>query len=76
MLYAKLRIIIFIMGGEGMNTAELERELKKNGWSIHHGAAHDQATHPDYPGIKVAIPRHSKDLPRRTLAKIKKATGL
>jgi predicted RNA binding protein YcfA (HicA-like mRNA interferase family) len=59
-----------------MNTAELERELKKKGWLIHHGANHDQATNPEYPGKKVSIPRSSKDLPPRTLGKIKKATGL
>ena len=59
-----------------MNTAEIERELRKKGWTIQHGASHDQAVHQNHPGIKVAIPRHSKDLPTRTLEKIKKATGL
>jgi hypothetical protein len=38
---------------------ELEKKLQKAGWVITHGKAHDQATNPAKPGIKIPIPRHT-----------------
>jgi predicted RNA binding protein YcfA (HicA-like mRNA interferase family) len=59
-----------------MTGAELERLLKKHGWIITNGKAHNQATHADKCGIKIAIPRHRKDLPTGTLHQILNTAGL
>jgi len=59
-----------------MTKRELEKILKSNGWEITHGKAHDQATHPEKPGIKIPIPRHKGDIPKGTANNILKAAGL
>ena len=59
-----------------MTKKELEGMLRKAGWIIKHGSAHDQATNPDYPGVKIPIPRHKGDIPKGTAEQIKKKTGL
>ena len=59
-----------------MTKKELEKKLRKAGWKITHGRAHDQATNPDKPGIKISIPRHAGDIPNGTLKSIIKDAGL
>ena len=59
-----------------MTKKELEKALKMKGWIIKHGSAHDQATNPNRPGVKIPIPRHKGDIPKGTVEKIKKDAGL
>ena len=59
-----------------MTAKELKRKLAANGWTITQGGNHEQATHPDKPGVKVPIHRHTGDIPTGTLHNILKATGL
>ena len=59
-----------------MTAKELKRKLVANGWKISQGAKHEMATHPDKPGIKIPIHRHTGDIPTGTLNNILKATGL
>lgn len=59
-----------------MTKTELIRLLKKSGWVITHGKAHDQATHPEKSGIKISIPRHKGDIPKGTAHSILKDAGL
>ena len=59
-----------------MTPKELKRKLKPKGWTISQGAGHEQATHPDRPGLKISIPRQTGDIPKGTLERILKDTGL
>jgi predicted RNA binding protein YcfA (HicA-like mRNA interferase family) len=59
-----------------LTKAELERKLKKAGWVITHGKAHDQATNPAKPGVIIPIPRHAGDIPAGTAKAIKKEAGI
>jgi len=59
-----------------MTAKELKRKLIANGWIITQGTNHELAKHPDKPGIKVPIHRHTGDIPTGTLNKILKDTGL
>jgi predicted RNA binding protein YcfA (HicA-like mRNA interferase family) len=59
-----------------LTKAELERKLRKAGWVITHGKAHDQATNPAKPGVKIPIPRHAGDIPTGTANAIKKEAGI
>jgi predicted RNA binding protein YcfA (HicA-like mRNA interferase family) len=59
-----------------MTKAELERKLKKAGWVITHGKAHDQATNPAKPGVKIPIARHAGDIPIGTAKAILKEAGI
>jgi len=59
-----------------MTTKELKRELAAKGWIILQGGRHEIATHPDKPGLKIPIHRHTGDIPTGTLNKILKNTGL
>jgi predicted RNA binding protein YcfA (HicA-like mRNA interferase family) len=43
-----------------MQRTELERKLKKAGWTIHSGGKHNYAKRPDRPEVKIFIPRGSK----------------
>jgi len=43
-----------------MQRTELERKLRKGGWSINSGGKHNYAKHPDHPGVRIQIPRGSK----------------
>ena len=43
-----------------MTKKEIERKLKRAGWTIQHGANHDKAISPDGT-IKIPIPRHKGD---------------
>jgi len=59
-----------------MTAKELERKLIAAGWKLTQGGNHEMAKHPDKPGVKVAIHRHTGDIPAGTLNKILKKTGL
>jgi predicted RNA binding protein YcfA (HicA-like mRNA interferase family) len=55
---------------------ELKRLLRKAGWDIIHGAAHDLATNPQKPGVRIPIPRHKGDIPLGTVHAILKDADL
>ena len=59
-----------------MTKRKLEQKLLKAGWVITHGKAHDMATHPEKPGVKIPIPRHTGDIPKGTAKSILKDAGL
>jgi predicted RNA binding protein YcfA (HicA-like mRNA interferase family) len=59
-----------------MTAKELKRKLIAAGWTITEGKRHQLATHPNKPGLQVAIHRHRGDIPTGTLNKILKKTGL
>ena len=59
-----------------MTKRELELKLRKAGWVITHGKAHDLAINPNVPGVKIPIPRHSGDIPIGTVKSILKDAGL
>jgi predicted RNA binding protein YcfA (HicA-like mRNA interferase family) len=48
---------------------------KANGWIMSQGGKHEQATHPDKPGVKIPITRGTGDIPTGTLDGILKAAG-
>jgi len=55
---------------------ELKRKMIAEGWRIEQRKRHELATHPSKPGVNVAIPRHTGDIPIGTLTKILKDTGI
>lgn len=57
-----------------MTKLELERKLKKAGWTLSHGKSHDLAISPS--GQKIALPRHRGDLKKGTALAILKEAGL
>jgi predicted RNA binding protein YcfA (HicA-like mRNA interferase family) len=59
-----------------MTKTELEKKLRKAGWAITHGKAHDMATNPAKPGLKIPIPRHKGDIPKGTAQTILKEAGI
>jgi predicted RNA binding protein YcfA (HicA-like mRNA interferase family) len=59
-----------------MTKRELEQKLLRVGWVITHGKAHNQATNPQKPGVKIPIPRHTGDIPKGTVKSIVKDAGL
>jgi len=59
-----------------MTKRELEQILLKAGWVITHGKAHDMATNPQMPGVKIPIPRHAGDIPKGTVNSILKDARL
>ena len=59
-----------------MTKRELEKKLLKAGWVITHGKAHDLATNPQKPGVKIPIPRHAGDIPIGTVKSILKDAEL
>jgi len=73
--YVILRDTINSRGG-GITAKELKRKLISAGWKITQGGNHELATHPQKPGIKIPIHRHTGDIPAGTLNNILKATGL
>jgi predicted RNA binding protein YcfA (HicA-like mRNA interferase family) len=54
----------------------LEKKLRKAGWVITHGKAHDQAINPAKHGIKISIPRHAGDIPAGTAKAILRSAGI
>ena len=59
-----------------MTAKEFKRKLQSNGWEIHQGSRHELATHPDKPGIKIPIHRHTGDIPTGTLNQMLKNAEL
>jgi predicted RNA binding protein YcfA (HicA-like mRNA interferase family) len=59
-----------------MTAKELKRKLIAAGWQLKQGGSHEIAKHPDKPGVKVSIHRHTRDIPTGTLNKILRDTGL
>jgi len=60
-----------------MTFAELERKLKKEGWRREEGTKHAFMVHPDKPGVKIMLGRHSsKEVPTGTVERILKVAGL
>ena len=59
-----------------MTAKELIKKLKAAGWTITQGGNHALATHPEKPGVKIPIHRHTGDIPTGTLNGILKAAGL
>ena len=59
-----------------MTAKELKRKLIAAGWEIQQGGEHELATHPDKPGKKIPIHRHTGDIPTGTLRKILKDAEL
>jgi predicted RNA binding protein YcfA (HicA-like mRNA interferase family) len=43
-----------------MQRTELERKLKKAGWSLKPGGKHQKGTNPNHPGIVLTVPNGSK----------------
>ncbi|MDK9710409.1 type II toxin-antitoxin system HicA family toxin [Acidaminobacter sp.] len=58
-----------------MKRKHLLRLLEQAGWIFTSGAKHDMAKHPDHPGVKIPIPRHS-EINDYTAASIMKSAGL
>jgi predicted RNA binding protein YcfA (HicA-like mRNA interferase family) len=58
-----------------MNSREVIKRLKKEGWVLHHTKGdHHQFKHPSIPG-KVTVPHPKKDLPIGTIKSIYKQAG-
>ncbi len=51
-----------------MTRVEIDRRIKKAGWKIVHGKAHDLAV--SQSGKKVPLPRHRGDIPIGTMMNI------
>ncbi|MDR0897190.1 MAG: type II toxin-antitoxin system HicA family toxin, partial [Oscillospiraceae bacterium] len=58
-----------------MTERAIKQILRDAGWVIQAGGRHDLATHPQKPGIKIAIPRHRGDIPKGTAEAILKQAG-
>jgi len=59
-----------------MTEREIKKKLRAAGWMITTGKAHDMATNPNRPGVKIPIPRHKGDIPKGTAEAILKEAGL
>lgn len=59
-----------------MTAKDFKKKLKANGWTIVQGSRHELATHPDKPGVQIAIHRHTGDIPTGTANRMLKAAGL
>ena len=57
-----------------MTKREIERLLKKHGFTSKTGGAHDIWTKPGFP--PVPVPRHKGDIPKGTANSILKAAGI
>jgi len=57
--YVFLRVIM-ASRGEGMKRKDIDKVLRKAGWVIIHGGNHDLVQHPQKPGVKIPIPRHTE----------------
>jgi predicted RNA binding protein YcfA (HicA-like mRNA interferase family) len=59
-----------------MNFREIERKIKADGWTLDRiDGSHHQYEHPTKTGL-VTIPKHSGDIPKKTLHSILKQAGL
>jgi len=59
-----------------MTAKEFKKKIRAEGWQIIQGKKHELATHPDKPGVKIAIHRHTGDIPTGTLQQMLKDAGL
>ena len=59
-----------------MTAKEFKRKIIAKGWTIKEGARHELATHPEKPGVQIAIHRHTGDIPTGTLNRMLKDAGL
>jgi predicted RNA binding protein YcfA (HicA-like mRNA interferase family) len=58
-----------------MNSRQIIKELKKDGWLLHHPKGdHHQYKHPVNPG-QVTLPHPKKDIPTGTLRNIYRQAG-
>lgn len=73
--YVFIRATVF-SGGEGMTAKEFKRKIMAAGWKITQGSRHEIAKHPDKPGVRIEIHRHTGDIPTGTLHKMLKDAGL
>lgn len=59
-----------------MKRRELLRMLKDHGWEFHTTPGkHDAVTNPNFPGVKIPIPRHN-EIPKWTAEEILKEAGI
>ncbi len=58
-----------------MRRKKLEKALRAAGWVITHGGSHDLARHPQKPGVKIPIPRHT-EVNEQTAKEILKQAGI
>jgi len=58
-----------------MKRRDIDKALKRAGWTISHGENHALATHPRKPGIKIPISR-CKEIPEYTARGILQDAGL
>ena len=58
-----------------MKRKDIDKALRKAGWVIIHGGNHDLAQHPQKPGIKIPIPRHT-EVNEQTARGILKQAGI
>jgi predicted RNA binding protein YcfA (HicA-like mRNA interferase family) len=56
-----------------MTKKELERKLRRAGWSMEHGSNHDIAVKD---GRKIPVPRHKGDIPIGTVKVILRRAGI
>ena len=75
--YTKSVYYIYINNGKGtMNSKEIIKVLKKNGWKeIRVKGSHHHFAHDTKKGI-VTVPHPKKDIPKGTLKSIEKQSGL
>lgn len=67
---------MFNLNSNFMKFSELYKLLEENGWELKKGKKHYKYVHPDY-ATPVPVGRHpSKEVPKGTLEKILKDTGL
>ena len=59
-----------------MTAKELQKKLIVEGWVFTEGSRHTQVSHPNKPGVKFSLHRHTGDIPAGTLNKILQITGL
>lgn len=60
-----------------MTEREVKKRLKDAGWTIIEGTRHSMAVdNPNYPGVKIPIPRHKGDFASGTANAILREAGL
>jgi predicted RNA binding protein YcfA (HicA-like mRNA interferase family) len=54
-----LRIQVVAMTLPETSRSKIIARLLKEGWTFENGAKHDKFAHPDRPGVKIMVPRHT-----------------
>jgi len=75
-LHTRVYTCYSLSGGADVTAKEFKRKILADGWVITQGKRHELAKHPDKPGIKIEIHRHTGDIPTGTLNKMLKDAGL